>query len=380
MGNLVMGYWDCPDCGNRGIPGNQMSCPSCGRARGDVQFYMKNGPAEGGSLEANERKDIEYLSEEQTASVGKNPDWYCSFCNSLNRDNAAFCTTCGASRENSESNYFDQLQKKKAAEKAEAEAQARNQPAPKKSGSKRPLMILLAVVVAIVALFMYMNGNKTQGDLEVTGLAWERSIPVEQNIKYSESGWTLPDGAELTGKKNEIHHYDQVLDHYENVEVQRSRQVLDHYESYYTYEDKGNGSFEEVEHQRPVYKTEYYTETVSQPVYVPVARYQTKYYYDIWRWTTVRTAESSGADHNTFWPELNLAEDEREGTPRSEQYGFTVKDKKDKKTSWSLAEDAWMKINTGDRLNITTKRTGADAWITDEKGNRITQLASWQVK
>ncbi len=380
MGKLVMGYWDCPVCGSKGIAGNIMSCPSCGRARGDVQFYMKNGPAEGDSLEADERKEIEYLNEEQTAAVGKNPDWYCSFCNSLNRDNAAFCTTCGASRENSESNYFDQLQKKKAAEQAEAEAQARSQAIPKKSGSKRPLMILLVVVAAIVALFMFINGNKTQGDLEVTALSWERSIPVEQNIKYSESGWTLPEGAELTGQKNEIHHYDQVLDHYENVEVQRSRQVLDHYESYYTYQDKGNGSFEEVEHQRPVYKTEYYTETVSQPVYVPVPRYQTKYYYDIWRWTFVRTAESSGGDHNTFWPELNLAEDEREGTPRYEQYGFTVKDKKEKQSSWSVAEDAWMKINTGDRLNITTKRTGADAWITDEKGERITRLGSWQTK
>ncbi len=58
-----------------------------------------------------------------------------------------------------------------------------------------------------------------------------------------------------------------VIDHYETVEVQRSRRVLDHYETYYTYEDNGTGSFVEKEHTRPVYKTEYYTETIQQPVY-----------------------------------------------------------------------------------------------------------------
>ncbi|MCR5369685.1 MAG: zinc ribbon domain-containing protein [Clostridium sp.] len=379
MGRLVMAYWDCPICGNKGIKGDQMSCPSCGRARGDVQFYMMNGPAEGGSLEADERKDLEYLSEEKAAEIGKNPDWYCSFCNSLNRDNAAFCTTCGASRESSESNYFDQLKKKKEAEQAEAAAQARNQPQPKKSGSKKPLLILIAVAVAIVALFMYFNGNKTQGDLEIAALAWQRSIPVEQNIKYSESGYSVPQGAVQTGEETETY-FVQVLDHYEDVEVQRSRQVVDHYETYYTYSDNGNGTFEEIEHERPVYTTEYYTETVQEPVYRSEPRYRTRYSYDIWRWTYTRSADSSGTDHNTFWAELNLAEDERESSPRYEQYGFVVRDEKEKLTSWSLSEEEWMKLNVGDRLNITTKRTGADAWITDEKGNQITQLSPWKTK
>ena len=41
MGKMVMGYWDCPVCGNQGIAGNVMNCPACGRARGDVKFYMK---------------------------------------------------------------------------------------------------------------------------------------------------------------------------------------------------------------------------------------------------------------------------------------------------------------------------------------------------
>jgi hypothetical protein len=46
----------------------------------------------------------------------------------------------------------------------------------------------------------------------------------------------------------------------------------------YRYDDNGNGTFSEVAHERPVYTTEYYTETVQQPGYAQVPRYQTKYY------------------------------------------------------------------------------------------------------
>ena len=60
MANLVMGYWDCPICGTKEIRGDVTNCPSCGRARGEVQFYMK-GYNEGETREENERADIEYL-------------------------------------------------------------------------------------------------------------------------------------------------------------------------------------------------------------------------------------------------------------------------------------------------------------------------------
>ena len=91
MSKLVMGYWDCPICGTKEIRGDVSNCPSCGRARGDVHFYMKDG-AQDSHRGENERGDIEYLNEEQEKEIGRNPDWYCSFCNSLNKDFAAFCS------------------------------------------------------------------------------------------------------------------------------------------------------------------------------------------------------------------------------------------------------------------------------------------------
>ena len=372
MPDLVMGYWDCPYCGNKGNRGDVTNCPSCGRARGDVKFYVKDYN-EGDSLQENELQHFEQLSDEQAASFSKNPDWYCSFCNSLNSDNAEFCGNCGASRADSEANYFEMLKKKQEREAAEAAAQAQNT-APQKS-SRKPLLILLAVVAAIVGIFVWMNGNKTSGDLKVTALSWVRNINIEENREFSESGWTLPDGAEQTDAKKEIHHYDQVLDHYETVDVQRSRQVLDHYETYYTYTDNGNGTYTEVPHERAVYTTEYYTEPVKQPVYRNEPRYQTKYYYNIWRWVSSRDVTASGEDHNTYWPEVTLSENEREGQ-RTETYRFTVENlkKKEAPVTYRLAESDWMNLNVDDQVFITAKRTGSQPYLSDEKGNKLADL------
>ncbi len=373
MGRTVMGYWDCPICGNKGIAGNVMNCPSCGRARGDVKFYMKDN-ADQTTREENERGDIEYLSEEQAQQIGKNPDWYCSFCNSLNKDNAAFCSNCGATRESSESNYFDQLKKR---EEAEARERAAQPAAVNQTKKKSRLPLLLIILAVIVALVVYMSGSNTSGDLQVTGFSWSRSIPIEQNQQFTESAWEIPAGGTEISSRREIHHYDQVLDHYENVEVQRSRQVLDHYETYYTYTDNGNGSFDEVEHQRPVYETEYYTETVQQPVYVSVPRYATKYTYTIWRWVTAREATASEQNHQAYWPETNLAEDEREGSPRMERYYMTVRDEKDASRTWAFgSEEEWLRIPEDSRLTIKTQRGNGESWIVDEKGEKQIRVYS----
>ena len=373
MPKLVMGYWDCPICGNKEIRGDVVNCPSCGRARGDVRFYMK-GVAEGEAREADDRSDIEYLTEEQAKYVSKNPDWYCSFCNSLNSDNAQVCGNCGASRSDSEANYFDMLKKNQEKEAAELAAQPRGNEGPQKR-SRRPLIIFAAILLAIIGVIVWMNGSKTAGDLKVTALNWTRVIQIEENKQYSESDWSLPDGAELTATKQELHHYDSVLDHYESREVQRSRQVVDHYETYYTYTDNGNGSFTEVAHERPVYTTEYYTETVQEPIYRQVPRYAAKYYYTIWRWNPEREVTASGTDHNAAWPEYTLGENEREGQ-RAEAYFFTVEhtEKKEPAATYRVDEEHWRSVNVGDQMYITAKRSGADPFISDKDGKKIADL------
>ena len=368
MSKLVMGYWDCPFCGSKEIRGDKANCPSCGRARGEVQFYVK-GYEEGENLQADELEQFEQLTEEQEKAVSKNPDWYCSFCNSLNSDNAQFCGNCGASREDSEANYFEMLKKKQEREAAETAAQA--QPARPQKRSRSPLVVFACILLAIIGIFVWMNGNKTAGDLKISALNWVRNINVEENRVFSESGWELPAGAEQTGTRREVHHYDQVLDHYEDVEVPRTRQVYDHDE--YTLQDNGNGTFSTVSH--PVYRTETYYVKESRPVYVPVPRYATKYYYNIRRWVPSRDVTASGDNHDVRWPEVTLAENEREGR-RTEVYRFTVEHQKQKEAhaTYRIAESDWQHLNVGDQIYITAKRSGAEPYISDAKGNKIADL------
>ena len=372
MGKLVMGYWDCPVCGSKEIRGDVTNCPSCGRARGDVQFYLK-GYAEGDVVSTQDAGNLSALSEEESEKISDNPDWYCSFCNSLNSDNKQVCGTCGASRADSEANYFDMLKKKKEREAAEIAAQP--QPAAgKKPGRSRLFIILAVIVLAVVGLVLWMNGRKT-GDWEVTGLSWERNVQIEEYRQVEESGWSLPADAELVTQRQEVRSYRQQLTGYRTEE--RTRQVYDHDEVVgYDQVDRGNGTIELVEKTRPVYRTETYTVEVPEYVNVPVM--DTQYYYKVWKWMPSRTATASGNDHDTAWPELNLAENERElaQNSRSEVYRFTARNvkKPEETVSYRLSESDWMNINDKDLLHISVKNSGRDACICDEEGNRIADL------
>ena len=372
MGKVVMGYWDCPVCGKKEIRGDVSGCPSCGRARGDVQFYLK-GYGENETVSVQAADDLEALSGEEAEKIGENPDWYCSFCNSLNKDHAESCQTCGASRADSEANYFQMLEKKKEREAAELAAQPQTGSGTKKNRSR--LFIILAVIVlAVVGLVLWLNGRKT-GDWEVTGLNWQRNIQIEEYREFEENGWSLPAGAELVSQREEIRTYRQVPSgsHTEYYE----EEVYDHDKIVgYDQVDRGNGSIELVPITEPVYRTETRSREVVDYITVPVM--DTKYYYKIWRWTPSRVASASGTDHETAWPDLDLAENEREATEksRSEFYRITAKSVKNagETIAYRMNESDWTNISTGDLLHISVKNSGKDAYICDANGNKIADL------
>ena len=368
MDKLVMGYWDCPVCGTKEIRGDVTSCPSCGRARGDVQFYLK-GYTEGTHLseEENAALDVETIDEEKAAETSRNPDWYCSFCNSLNSDKSEVCTTCGASRANSESNYFDELKKRK--EKEAAELAARPGSAVRKN--RRPVWLIVAVL-AVAGLLAYLLWPKTV-EGQITAVSWTRTIEMEAYQPFSESDWTLPAGAESVTTRTEPR--TRYRTDYVPTEVQRSRRVQTGTKTEYSYEDLGNGKFRKVSHEVPVYDTEYYTETVIMPVTVPYTVYETKYYYTVWRWVHApdRDASASGSDRDPFWPEISPGENEREGS-RIEEYRFTVADEKGNPATYRIArsshaESDWRKLQVGARVKIKGKKT-----VTDMDGQKIADI------
>ena len=105
-GKLIEGLWDCPFCDNKRIKAGQKTCPLCGHPQDEnTKFYMPDA--------------IEYVSEEKAAKISRNPDWQCSFCGSLNSDDLNICKNCGATKEDSERNYFE-IRKQEEEKKNEA--------------------------------------------------------------------------------------------------------------------------------------------------------------------------------------------------------------------------------------------------------------------
>lgn len=207
----------------------------------------------------------------------------------------------------------------------------------------------------------------------LTGFIWVRQITIDKLTDISESGWSLPADAVLVEQKEEIHHYNNVLDHYEDKEVQRSRQVVDHYETYYTYTDNGDGSFTEVAHERPVYTTEYYTETVQSPVYQQKPVYATKYYYTTQEWQNSRTELSSGSDQNPLWPDITLEPNEREAE-RTEMLMFEIKNRES--ALYFIADaETWEQLKIGETIHVIQKKS--KYYLADETGKMIAQLTRY---
>ena len=335
MAKIVVGCWDCDYCGADRISGEIKICPKCGKPRGkDIKFYMA-GPKN-------------YVTDPD--KVNKNPDWLCPYCNTLNPDEAKFCTACGAAREESELNYFESKEKDKKREE-EREAVKREEAAKYGSpdgtrsggGSRLPLFIGLAVLIGFL-IFMMMP--KTKG-MHVDSKIWERSIQVERYQEVQESSWNLPDGAMDVSSRDEIYGYNHVLDHYETRTREVPERVLDGYDVEVEYRDLGNGLFEEVEHQIPRYRTEYRTETYEEPIYVDIPIYEKKYYYSIMKWRYDRDETTSGADNEPYFADLNLPDTERE-SGRREQYWILSGDKR-----YAIQYELWSKIKTGSDIKAT---------------------------
>ena len=212
------------------------------------------------------------------------------------------------------------------------------------------------IIFGLVSCFSPKVRNVTIDDFE-----WKRTIDVEEIVTYDESGWTLPDDARLQYTKREIRSYKNVVDHYKTVSETKTRMVVDHYEDKVSHVDLGNGYFEEKTERAPVYKEETYTEISSEPVYRQEPVYDTKYYYEIDRWTVVDAAKSSGHDQNPSWPELKLKDGQRAGSKK--EYYFvttTYQDKKGKtKTEkYNMDFSEWKKLKKGEEIELKINFNG----------------------
>ncbi|HEV7506059.1 MAG TPA: zinc ribbon domain-containing protein [Thermoanaerobaculia bacterium] len=329
------GAWDCPACGRKGNRGPEKFCGGCGRPRGpDVEFYLPD--------EALEVTDAEALKKAQAGA-----DWICPYCAADNPVANAFCSGCGAPRDGAKTReVVDHSLNETPAALAPQPLVASDQG--KGRWTKRLGLGCLGLL-AIVALLIFLGRPKST-TLTVTGHHWARTVAVEIQKPVIEQAWEgeVPSGARIFGSSREVHH----VDHIQTGTRTRTRTVTERVQTGTQrvktgHRDLGNGYFQDVFEDRPVYQNRSHEETYQEPVYRDQPVYRQRIRYEIEKWVRDRQAKAEGRDLAPAWPVTSLSSKQRE-SDRKELYEVFFKDS-DGKPAHYLApnEQAWRLFEEG---------------------------------
>lgn len=353
--SIRLGRWDCPVCGQVGNLGNATSCPSCGSPRGkDVQFYLPEN-----SDEITEAK----LLQEANAGV----DWRCDYCGSDNKATATTCKSCG--NERTKEDIDRNLYEYSLSETPHANPSKKVKPdiAPESLTQKSPgfkskgLLFVIGLVLVIAIISFMPRSFKVQ----VIKHSWYRSIEIENNKLVTEEDWNMPSNAvELKNSSRAIHHYNQVLSHYEtryrNVQVQVGS------EQYICGQtDMGNGYFQDRYCDRPVYDTR--QESYQAPIYTNVPVYATKYRYTIYKWVKDHDIDAQGNDQNAKWPSEQLANNNWREGKKTEKYILFLKDNKGKEYQEEVDYNLWSNIRLNQQIYAKKNSVGGFYGIDRQK-------------
>lgn len=193
--------------------------------------------------------------------------------------------------------------------------------------------VLLGLVVLVGGLGIWAWLQRTHDELvTVAGRRWERTIEIEQQRTVTEEAWegSVPSGARRLSSWSDTSGTQRVRAGTRRVQVGTR--------------DLGNGHFEDVFEDQPVYEER------------PVTR--TRVRYEIDRWTTDRTLRESGADDAPRWPAVSLGLREREAR-RNETLSVLFRSESgEERTYRSKSLDAWLAYTAGTKYKGQINRLG----------------------
>ena len=336
------GAWDCPHCGRKKNRGPDKFCGGCGAPRGeDVRFYLPE-----------DAREVTEAAELARAQAG--PDWICPYCEGDNPGGNAFCSGCGAPRDGAASRQV--VEHRDGAPPPAPPPLP--QPAPQQIISKAPgggalkkgCGIGCLGLLLVVGLFWFL-GRPREATLTVDGFSWERSVQVEALRTVTEEAWEgeLPAGARILSTSRQVHHTNRV-----QIGTERKSRTVSERVQVGTERvkvgtrDLGNGYFEDVYEDRPVYEDRSHEETYEEPVYRQDPVYAVKVRYEIDKWLQERTEKAAGQDRSALWPDVSrLAGQERPGA-RTESYEVRFRDEKGKPCVLRTQSEAeWRRFEPG---------------------------------
>lgn len=376
---IRVGRWDCPTCSTKGILGPEKSCTVCGAPRPkNVKFYLTD--------------DAEVVTDKKRLEEAKaGADLVCSNCGTHNAATRTVCSTCGNPLSTTADDDIQLGQKlfnldgtakeptftgtlsggdTRTAEEIEEEAYH-------KAGgltsdierikTRRKAIrwsLFVGIPLGMLALVWYLFSTHTE-PVTVTGHTWERNINVLAYKNVEEEDWSVPDGGTQTGSFQAIHHYDHVLDHYETRT--RSVQVQTGSESVKCgTRDMGNGYFEDVYCDEPIYETR--EESYEEPIYRDDPVYQTKYRYTVWRWVPDHDITTQGKDTTAVkWPfEAVDGKTFRYGDTNQVYNLLLHSDKRKFDFTDNLPEPRWRLYAPGQKVKVVYNNLGTYKGLEDE--------------
>ncbi len=322
------GKWKCPGCGeiNRGAVSQ---CASCGATRdANVKFFLDEDAPE-------------VTDEEEIKKAKAGADWICEFCGNASPTFATVCAGCGAPKSAKEKKHGDVIPMGGPPPKASPISME-----PPKPASKTPLGVVLGVLglmllfCCVCSWFQFRTQTET---VTVASAAWTRTIEVEDFLPTEESSWdAAPRDAYKVTHRQEQRSTRQVQvgthTEYQDEQVQTgTRHVVT------GHRDLGNGRFEDVTKDEPIYETRKAPHEV--PTYRDEPVYGEKYHFTIDKWRKVRTEQAQGST-DPAWPKVKLTGKEREGA-RGELYAVTFRGSSKERTMKVASEAHWKKLAPG---------------------------------
>jgi len=325
---IKIGRWDCAQCGHVGNEGPVTRCEKCGASRPEnVVFYL-----------ADDSEIVNDVNKIKEAKSGA--DWVCSFCSTHNKVSQTVCQSCGNDRDATDGD-----------ESLKEKVHLFNQ---KPKSEKKPFRLgkgfkrVLIAIASFFVLFFFLALFTSDIDVTVNGFKWERSIEIEEYKKVIEEDWNIPAGAERIDSYQAVHHYNQIANGTETKTRTVQKQVGTE-QVKIGEKDLGNGYFEDIYEDRPVYEDVEETYEVTKYKQIPV--YKTKYKYSVFRWKNAGTQEAKDNKKPAYWPEDNRLGDTNKFRvkKRDEEY-FLLLDCEGEANTVVVDFKLWEDTNTGDTL------------------------------
>jgi hypothetical protein len=321
-----------------------MACQGCGETRDDeVEFYLSD--------ESPEVADEELLERARSGA-----DRLCEFCDTANPADAEVCRQCGAALTARQR----EVRVARGDEEEPPPPAPAQQPAPRRKGRRLGLMGCLGLLVAGAAALLLGRLWQRDVTVTVTAVAWERSVDAEKLATETRKGWQgeLPGGARPLASRRAVRETRQVQVGTRTVmRTEEVREQVGTEKVKVGTRDLGNGFFEDVFEERPVYATRTRQTPVEEPVFRDEPVYGTEITYEIDEWQVVRTATASGSDLEPRWPELAPGERERDGS-RSESCRVFLRSSRGKRYTQEVGCARLARYGPGTKLEVKVDRFG----------------------